>query len=241
MLAHVEAVELDASPSTTLHGKVAIVTGGAGTIGGAVVARLAAEGLRVLAVDDRRPSDPAPVGVDYLRGDVTHPGTLTRAVATAEAAFGGVDLLVNAACWSHRSALLGMELTGWSRVLAVNLTGSLLASKAVAPAMVRRGGGAIVNLGAVHTHDGPDQLAYAVSKDAVVALTAHLAPALAPLGIRVNCVHPGPADPAGSPDKEVSSAVLRLLSPAASRLSGYALATDGGLQGLVPTQNQTQR
>jgi NAD(P)-dependent dehydrogenase (short-subunit alcohol dehydrogenase family) len=241
MLAHVEAVDLDRSASPLLHGKVAIVTGGAGTVGGAVVARLAAEGVRVLAVDERRAPDPAPVGVDYLRGDVTHPATAPRAVATAEAAYGRLDLLVNAASWSHRSELLGMDLTGWSRALAVNLTGSLLACKAAVPAMVRCGGGAIVNLGAVHPPAGPEQLAYAVSKDAVVALTARLAPALAPLGIRVNCVHPGAGDHGGSPDKEVSTAVLRLLSPAAARRGGDAVAADGAMHGLVPPRDQTPR
>jgi NAD(P)-dependent dehydrogenase (short-subunit alcohol dehydrogenase family) len=238
MLAHVEAVDLDETAPLSLHGKVAIVTGGAGAIGGAVVARLAAEGVRVLAVDERRAPDPAPVGVDYLRGDVTHPATAPRAVATVEAAFGRLDLLVNAASCSHRSELLDMDLTGWSRVLAVNLTGSLLACKAVVPAMVRRGGGAIVNLGAVHPFGASEQLAYAVSKEAVVALTARLAPALAPLGIRVNCVHPGAPDQGSSPDKEVSTAVLRLLSPAAARLTGYTLAADGGLHGLAPAGEQ---
>jgi NAD(P)-dependent dehydrogenase (short-subunit alcohol dehydrogenase family) len=235
MLAHVEAVDLDRGASPSLHGKVAIVTGGAGTIGGAVVARLVAEGVRVLAIDERRAPDPAPVGVDYLRGDVTHPATAPRAVATAEAAFGRLDLLVNAASCSHRSELLGMDLTCWSRVLAVNLTGSLLACKAVVPAMVRCGGGAIVNLGAVHPFGGSEQLAYAVSKEAVVALTARLAPALAPLGIRVNCVHPGALDQGSSPDKEVSTAVLCLLSPAAGELSGCTLAADGGLPRPAPT------
>jgi NAD(P)-dependent dehydrogenase (short-subunit alcohol dehydrogenase family) len=241
MFAHVEALDPDRTAAPSPQAKVAIVTGGAGAIGGAVVSRLAADGLRVLVVDERRRPDPAPVGVDYLRADVSHPATAPRAVATAEAAFGRLDLLVNAASWSHRGGLLGMDLTGWSRALAVNLTGTLLACKAAVPAMIRCGGGAIVNLGAVHPLVGPEQLAYAVSKDAVVALTAHLAPELAPLGIRVNCVHPGAGNHGSSPDKEVSAAVLRLLSPAAAQLSGYALAADGGLHDLVPAEDQAPR
>src|SRR6266540_1116240 len=108
----------------SLHGKIAVVTGGAGSIGSAVVSRLVSEGVRVIAVDQDRAPDPAAAGVNYLRGDVTHPATAQRAVATAEAAFGGLDLLVNAASSSHAGGLADMDLTCWNRVLAVNLTGT---------------------------------------------------------------------------------------------------------------------
>src|SRR6266542_1176286 len=130
----------------SLHGKIAVVTGGAGSIGSAVVSRLVSEGVRVIAVDQDRAPDPAAAGVNYLRGDVTHPATAQRAVATAEAAFGGLDLLVNAASSSRAGGLADMDLTCWNRVLAVNLTGTLLACQAAVPAMRRRGGGAIVDL-----------------------------------------------------------------------------------------------
>lgn len=200
-----------------LQGKVALVTGGAGSIGSAVVARLVLEGVRAVAVDRDRAPDPAPAGVNYLRGDVAHPSTAPRAVATAEAAFGGLDLLVNAASVRHPGGLADIDLTRWNRVLAVNLTGTLLACQAAVPAMRRRGGGVIVNLGAVRPVDNPgNQLADAVSREAVVALSRHLALALEPLGIRVGCVRPvaspGETD---SPDKEIAAAVLRLLSPTA--------------------------
>src|SRR6266540_743852 len=88
--------------------------------------------------------------------------------------------------------LADMDLTCWNRVLAVNLTGTLLACQAAVPAMRRRGGGAIVDLGAVHSMDSPsEQLAYVVSREAVVALSRHLALALEPFGIRVECLDPG--------------------------------------------------
>jgi NAD(P)-dependent dehydrogenase (short-subunit alcohol dehydrogenase family) len=199
----------------SLRGKVAVVTGGAGSVGGAVVARLVSEGVRVVAVDQDRARDPAAAGVNYLRGDVAHPATAPRAVATAEAAFGGLDLLVNAASGSHRGGLADMDLTCWNRVLTVNLTGTLLACQAAVPAMRRRGGGVIVNLGAVVPVDtAGEQLAYVVSREAVAALSRHLALALEQNGIRVECVHPGvAAEGAGSPDKDVAAEVLRLLSP----------------------------
>jgi len=121
-------------------------------------------------------------------------------------------------------------------VLAVNLTGTLLACQAAAPAMRRRGGGAIVNLGAVHSMDSPsEQLAYAVSRDAVVALSRHLALTLEPLGIRVHCVHPGAApETGGGPDKDVAAAVLSLLSPAAAH---RALASGCGVHSHTPASS----
>jgi NAD(P)-dependent dehydrogenase (short-subunit alcohol dehydrogenase family) len=219
MPVHVEQRDRD---GRSLHGKVALVTGGAGAIGSAVVARLVAAGVRVVAVDQDRAPDPAAIGVNYLRGDIAHPVTASRAVATAEAAFGGLDLLVNAASGSHDGGLAEVDLTCWNRVLAINLTGTLLACQAVVPAMRRRGGGVIVNLGPVRAIDGPGRrLAYDVSMDAVVALSRHLGPALEPLGVEVHCVFLD-AIPGGgsSPDKDIAAAVVELLSGGARRASG---------------------
>ena len=213
MPAHVEKIDTDAH---SLHGKVAVVTGAAGSIGGAVVARLMAKGVRVVAVDQDRTPDSAGVGVNYLRGDVAHPATAPRAVATAEAAFGGLDLLVNAASSAYPGGVGDMDLTCWNRVLAVNLTGTLLACQAAVPAMRRRGGGVIVNLGAVHpVNDSSEQLAYAVSREAVVALSRHIEGALTPAGILVRWLHRGTGlGPGGALDMDVATAVVRLLAPA---------------------------
>ncbi|HZD38474.1 MAG TPA: SDR family oxidoreductase [Actinomycetes bacterium] len=210
-------------PGASLQGKVAVVTGGAGSIGSAVVARLVSEGVLVVAVDRDRPPDRAAIGVSHLRGDVAHPATAPRAVATAEAAFGGLDLLVNAASGSHPGGLADLDLTWWNRLLAVNLTGTLLTCQAAVPAMRRRGGGVIVNLGGTDAMDVPsDRLAEVVSREAVVALSRHLAPVLEPLGIRVECVRrrarPDRGDCPGKddcPDKDVAAEVVRLLSPTA--------------------------
>lgn len=220
-----EHLDTDDRGQRSLYGQVAIVTGGAGGFGAAVVGRLLAEGVRVVVVDQARPRDPAPTGTTYLRGDIADPAIARRAVATAEAAFGGLDLLVNAAATAHRGDLLSTDVTCWNRVLTVNLTGTMLACQAAVPAMGRRGGGAIVNLGAVHPFgDAPDQPAYAISKSAVVALTRELAGTLAARSIRVNCVHPG-AGPAAPPAEGVADAVLHLLSPA-TRVTGQTLAPE---------------
>src|SRR6266536_410989 len=154
MPVHNERLDQDNRGSHPLQGKVAVVTGGAGAIGSAVVARLGPEGVRVVAVDQSRPTDPA-TGVNYLRGDIAHPVTAQHAVATAEAAFGGLDLLVNAATAWHRGGLTDTDITCWNRLLAVNLTGTLLACQAAVPAMARRGGGVIVNLGSTRPTSSP--------------------------------------------------------------------------------------
>jgi NAD(P)-dependent dehydrogenase (short-subunit alcohol dehydrogenase family) len=220
----------------SLQGKVAVVTGGAGSIGSAVVSRLVAEGVRAVVVDQHRAPDPAAIGVIHLRGDIVHPAMAQRAVATAEAAFGGLDLLVNAASGSHPGGLADMDLTCWNRVLAVNLTGTLLACQAAVPAMRRRGSGVIVNLGAVQCVAGSgEQLAEAVSRDAVVALSGHLALALEPFGIRVACVRAEAAADDGSfLEKDVAGAILRLLSSAAARRAPHGLAADGGCHAAAP-------
>jgi NAD(P)-dependent dehydrogenase (short-subunit alcohol dehydrogenase family) len=224
------------SDGYSLHGKVAVVTGGARSVGAAVVARLVTEGVRVVVVDQDRAPDPAAAGVNYLRGDIAHPLMAPRAVATAEAAFGGLDLLVNAASGSHPGGLADMDLTCWNRVLATNLTGALLACQAAVPAMRRRGGGVIVNLGAVQWVDSPsEQLAYAVSRDAVVALSNHLALVLEPLGISIGCVQPRAASDVGDwTEKDVAAAVLRLISSTAKRRAGHTLAADGGFHSRAP-------
>src|SRR6266511_39009 len=184
----------------SLHGKIAVVTGGAGSIGSAVVSRLVSEGVRVIAVDQDRAPDPAAAGVNYLRGDVTHPATAQRAVATAEAAFGGLDLLVNAASSSHAGGLADMDLTCWNRVLAVNLTVTLLACQA-----------------------------------AVVALSRHLALALEPFGIRVECLATGATlDGDGCLEKDVATEVLHLLAPVARRLAGRNPSAAGGVHTPTP-------
>jgi NAD(P)-dependent dehydrogenase (short-subunit alcohol dehydrogenase family) len=192
--------------------------------------------VRAVVVDQHRAPDPAAIGVIHLRGDIVHPAMAPRAVATAEAAFGGLDLLVNAASGSHPGGLADMDLTCWNRVLAVNLTGTLLACQAAVPAMRRRGSGVIVNLGAVQCVAGSgEQLAEAVSRDAVVALSGHLALALEPFGIRVACVRAEAAADDGSfLEKDVAGAILRLLSSAAARRAPHGLAADGGCHAAAP-------
>jgi NAD(P)-dependent dehydrogenase (short-subunit alcohol dehydrogenase family) len=213
-------------PAASLQGKVAVVTGAAGSVGGAVVARLVSAGVLVVAVDQDRAPDHAPAGVSYLRADVAQPATAPRAIATAEAAFGGLDVLVNAASASYSCSLADMDLTCWNRVLAINLTGTLLACQAAAPVMRRRGGGVIVNLGVMDLLDSPgERLADVVSKEAVVALSRQLAMAMEPVGIRVECIHPGAtSNGQAGPHKDVAAQVLELLSSALAGFNGHTAA-----------------
>ena len=178
-------------------GKVALVTGAAGGIGRATARRLADEGARVLLADlpgSGLDEVAAALGAQGLAcpTDVTRSEEVERAVAMAERELGGLDLLVNNA--GIEGAVASIEtypLELFDRVMAVNVRGVFLGMRHAAPALRRRGGGAIVNLASVAGVTGdPNLSAYVASKHAVIGLTRCAAPAFGPQGIRVNAVAP---------------------------------------------------
>ena len=182
-------------------GKVALVTGAGGGIGQATARRLAREGARVLLAELPGESLEAIAAALGSRGlacptDVTRPEEVERAVALAERELGGLDLLVNNA--GIEGAVAPIEdypLELFDRVLAVNVRGVFLGMRHAAPALRRRGGGAIVNLASVAGLAGdPNLSAYVASKHAVIGLTRCAAPAWGPQGIRVNAVAPAPVE-----------------------------------------------
>src|SRR5262249_42577176 len=182
-------------------GKVALVTGAAGGIGSATARRLRAEGGHVLLADLPGAGLDAIAAELGAKGracptDVTRSEEVERAVATAEREFGGLDLLVNKAGIEGVVAPIGSyPLETFARVLAVNVRGVFLGMRHAAPALRRRGGGAIVNLASVAGVTGdPNLSAYVASKHAVIGLTRCAAPAFGPQGIRVNAVAPAPVD-----------------------------------------------
>ena len=186
-------------------GKVAIVAGGSTGIGLAAAVRLAAGGAKVtLAANDEPTLGPAlervqgaAAGGDALAvvADVTSAADMERLVEAAASAFGGVDLLVNSAGIQRYGTAIDTAEAVWDEVMAVNVKGAFLASKAALPRMIARGGGAIVNVSSVQGLACQTNVAaYAASKGALNALTRAMALDHARSGVRVNAVCPGSVD-----------------------------------------------
>ncbi|MCP4382818.1 MAG: SDR family oxidoreductase [Hyphomicrobiales bacterium] len=242
-----------------LDGRCAIVTGASRGIGRAAALRLAANGavlvlngtneqlLESLANEIRRVGSRAVI----LPGDVADPEVAAATAALADQKFGGADILVNNAGINTRSPTLEMPLTDWTRVIDVNLNGTLHFCRAVLPGMIARGSGCIVNVSSTaaktpHKHAAP---AYGASKAAVNYLTMHLAREMAPHGIRVNAVCPGPVETEMTSDwsadyrsqrtaavplgrlgsaREIADIIVFLASEMARFVTGESINANGG-------------
>jgi 3-oxoacyl-[acyl-carrier protein] reductase len=214
---------------TRLAGRVAIVTGGGRGIGYAYAERFLAEGARVVIaeVDTAAGAEAvtrlaAPEAVRYVSTDVTDPASADECVATAQAAFGSVDILINNAGLYGDWDMADQSLEYLRRMFDVNLHGSWLMARAAARPMVAQRWGRIVNVasGAAYNYAPPvrteqyDDLPsfnYSQSKWGVVGLTKYLAGYLGPFGITVNCVAPGVVDSEAT-RRQISPAVLERLA-----------------------------
>lgn len=180
-----------------LNGKVALVTGGAGGIGSAIVRRFTQEGARVLIVDidesGGRQLEQSVPGSRFIAADLTQANIPAQTVAAAVEHFGRLDILVNNAGITHAANFLELTEADFDRVMALNLRAYFTLGQAAARQMVAQGGGgAIVNMSSVNALlIIPEQLPYAVSKGAVNQLTRGMALALVDHGIRVNGIGPG--------------------------------------------------
>ncbi|GHD58694.1 oxidoreductase [Thalassobaculum fulvum] len=189
--------------STALSGRAAVVTGGARGIGLAVAERLLADGARVALWDADAAALEAAVGrlsagerAVAATVDVTDPASVEAAREAAAAAFGGLDILVNSAGIAGPTvATLDYPLADWRRVVEVNLTGTFLVCQIVAPVLVGRGWGRIVNIASLAGKEGtPNAPAYSASKAGVIAFTKSLAKELAGTGVLANSVAPAALD-----------------------------------------------
>jgi NAD(P)-dependent dehydrogenase (short-subunit alcohol dehydrogenase family) len=228
-----------------MQGRVAVVTGAAGAIGGAVAGALRDAGFAVVGVD-------AAAGADE-RCDVRREDQVTALRDRVAAGPGAPWLLVNVAgvFFEHRIPELAAD--DWDLLVDTNLKGTFLTCKAFLPAMIAAGSGCIVNIASTAgLSGGRERAAYCAAKAGVVMLTRSLAIDHGPDGVRVNCVAPGlidtpmadwirtdparlaeweatvPARRIGRPE-DVADAVAFLASPRAGYLQGSVLRVDGGV------------
>ena len=194
---------------SSLHGKVALVTGGAVRIGRAIVRRLMEEGCRVVVHYHR--SAPAAreleeAGCALVRGDLSTRAGCARVVKEARRAFGRLDILVNNAAFQlHAGSLEDVSDERLEETLRTNVGGYLHMARAALPHL--KEGSSIINTGSVvGLHGSGELLDYATSKGAIHAFTLSLARSLMPRGIRVNAVAPGPVwTPLNPKDRDAES------------------------------------
>jgi 3-oxoacyl-[acyl-carrier protein] reductase len=187
-----------------LRGAVALVTGGNGGLGQRICHKLAHEGAHV-AVMYAQSRDQAEgvardlasryqVGAAAFQCDITDDAAVAGVIDDVVKRFGRLDILINDAAYNHSvpfADLDGLTTELWDKIIAVNLTGPMRLTKAVAPVMKAQGQGRIINIASV-AGVGPtgSSIAYAVSKAGLIHLTKCMAVALAP-AVLVNCVAPG--------------------------------------------------
>ena len=186
-----------------LVGKVAVITGGARGMGASEAQLFLDEGAKVVITDvldevgkqTAQRLSPDGSRCVFLHHDVTNENDWTSVVAETVSAFGQVDVLINNAGIFERGSVLDTSLKDFQRTIDINLTGVFLGMKAVAPHMVQRKTGSIVNISSVAGLAGtPGFVAYGASKWAVRGMTKGVAKELAPFGVRVNSIHPGIID-----------------------------------------------
>jgi 3-oxoacyl-[acyl-carrier protein] reductase len=243
----------------TFRGQVAIVTGAGHGIGSGIARRLVEEQAHVVVSDID--ADAAARAADAftsaggsalaVKADVTSRVDVQQLVTQTIDRFGRLDILINNAGVGLNKPFLETTLDDWQRVLAINLTGTFLCSQAAARVMVKRGRGCIVNIASISGQRGAQgRCAYGASKAGVIQLTKVLAVELAPHGIRVNAVAPGPVATEMTSvthsaavtssyhqriplrrycrREEIAAAVVFLASEESSFVTGHTLNVDGG-------------
>ena len=253
-----------------LENKVALITGAGGGIGRAAALRFAAEGARVVAVDFDAAAGRATVeqvgvhggAAGFVRADVARAADAAAMIEFAERQFGALHVLFNNAGIfpDEDGSVLDTDEATFDRVIGVNLKGVFFGCKYGIPALLRAGGGSIINTASFVAVMGSAtaQSAYTASKGGVLALTREIAVEFARRGIRANALCPGPvntpllqsllADPAArarrivhlpmgrlAEAEEIANAALFLASDESSYVNGATFLVDGGTAGAYVT------
>ena len=248
-----------------LSGKVAVVTGGGSGIGRASAQLFAEEGARVVVADWNKDTGADTVAAIRQGGgeaifcyaDVSKAQHAEKMVRTAVEQYGKLDAIFNNAAIQILKRLADTEEEEWDRIHSVNLKGVFLGCKYAIPAMIRSGGGSIINMASVPGFVGdPDLAAYCAAKGGVIALTKAAALAYGPDGVRIDCICPGDVETPlvqdyfnKDPDPErlrqqvsshyalrriaapaeIAQAAAFLASDASSFMTASTLVVDGGL------------
>lgn len=236
--------------------RVALITGGASGIGRATAERLVADGATVVIADIQDEAGETAAAelraggasVSYVHLDVADEASWRQAVGAIERDHGRLDVLVNNAGIGDVEPLEATSLETYARVVAITQTSVFLGMKATAELLKESGAGAVVNVSSIFGIVGGFGVspAYAAAKGAVRNLTKNVALLWATQGVRVNSVHPGfietpilgetdravlvevtPMGRIGTPE-EVAAAIVFLVSPSASFITGAELVVDGG-------------
>ena len=246
-----------------LKDKVAIVTGSTSGIGKGIARMFAAEGARVVVCGRREERGQAIVDEIASAGgqamyhflDVTKPETVDALLADTEAAWGGIDVMVNNAAGMALKDGRVDELTleDWDAVFASDIRSTFYCTKTVLPFMQEQGAGSIINIGSMTSYQGGIKvIPYTASKAAVRNITMHMCNEwAAPYGIHINCIAPGymvtdmtapmrsetsrmaetntriPMDRWGVPE-DLAGAAIFLASDASDYVNGFTIAVDGG-------------
>ena len=242
-----------------LSGKVCVVTGAAGGIGGATAAVFAREGARVVGVDVREHD----VGELSLTADLTDETAVGELYGRVRRELGRIDVLFNTAGISPTddASVVETSLEAWERVQATNLRSVFLCCKHGIPHLLESGGGSVINTASFVAVLGSatSQISYTASKGGVLALSRELGVEFAKRGVRVNALCPGPVDtpllrelyaadpveaqrrmihvPMGrfAAAEEIANAVLFLASDESSYVNATAFLVDGGISGAYTT------